>query len=80
MTFIKFMSLAGTSNARELYERFTPQAELLKYIKAPIVKKVADCIRSWKTRHSLTTLEQAFAEHRKEHPLSRTQSNIRALG
>ena len=58
------MSLAEALNAREVYERVTSHAELLKHIKVPIVKKVAHCIRSWKTRHSLPTLEQAFADHR----------------
>ena len=58
------MSLPEPSNVREVYERYTSHAELLKHIKQPAVKKVAHCIRSWKSRHSLATLEQAFAEHR----------------
>ena len=58
------MSLAETSNAREVYERCTTHVELLKHTKVPAVKKVAHSIRSWKSRRSLATLDQAFAEHR----------------
>ena len=58
------MSVAEASNAREVYERCTSHAELLKHTKVPAVKKVAHSIRSWKSRHTLATLDQAFAEHR----------------
>ena len=58
------MSLADALNAREVYERCSSHAELLKHTKVPAVKKVAHSIRSWKSRHSLATLDQAFTEHR----------------
>jgi hypothetical protein len=58
------MSLAEASSVREVYERCASHTELLKHIRVPVVKRVAHCIRSWKTRHSLATLEQAFAAHR----------------
>ena len=62
------------ANAREVYERYPSHADLLKHIKVPIVKKVAHCIRSWKTRHSLPTLEQAFAAHRQSILFAKVQA------
>ena len=69
------MSLAETSNAREVYERCTTHVELLKHTKVPAVKKVAHSIRSWKSRHSLATLDQAFAEHRQSILLPKAEAS-----
>ena len=64
------MPLTESSTRRDAYEQCFSYKELLNHTSLVVVARLTNSIRNWKRRHALSTLDEAFEQHRQHtlHP------------